>query len=122
MIHGGYTLTPDSLTVVAVNSRLSFTDTSLTAADGHYNGGKITWLTGDNSGLTFDVKRYQSVTDTVELYEPTPYAIQTGDTANIYQGCDKTLETCRDDFSNIVNFQGFSYLPGIKDLIGGNVA
>ena len=54
----GYSLTSDSVSVVAVNSRLSFTDTALTATDGYYNGGKIIWLTGDNSGLTFDVKRY----------------------------------------------------------------
>lgn len=117
----GYTLTSDSLTVTTVTSRLSFIDTALTAADSYYNGGKLVWLTGDNAGLTFDVKKYASATDTVDLYEPTPYAIQVGDTANIFRGCDKTFETCRDDFSNVDNFRGFNHLPGIKDLIGGNV-
>lgn len=118
----GYTLSADSLTVTTVVSRLAFIDVALSAADGHYNGGKITWLTGDNAGLTFDVKRYVASTDTVELYEPLPYSAQIGDTANIYRGCDKTFETCRDTFSNQDNFRGFNYLPGVKDLISGKVS
>ena len=81
----GYSLTADSCTVTTVNSRLSFIDSSLTAADDYYNGGKVTWLTGNNAGLTFDIKRYVSSSDTIELYEPTPYAIQVGDTCSLYR-------------------------------------
>jgi uncharacterized phage protein (TIGR02218 family) len=118
----GYSLTPDNVTVASVINSMSFADTSLTAADGSYNDGKITWSSGMNSGLTFDVKRYIAISSTIELYEPMPSPAQTGDTALIYRGCDKTLETCRDVFGNVVNFQGFPQLPGVKDLIGGSVA
>ena len=38
---------------------------------------------------------------------------------DLYRGCDKTFETCRDTFSNSVNFRGFPYIPGISDLISG---
>ena len=118
----GYSLSADSATVTVVNSDLSFTATSLTAADGAYNGGKVTFTTGAaNAGLTFDVKRYIAATDTVELYEPTPYTIVPTDPFDIYLGCDKTLETCRDTYSNVVNFRGFPHLPGVKEIVAGTV-
>ena len=117
----GYSLTADSATATVINNDLSFTATSLTAADAAYNGGKLTWTTGAaNDGLTFDVKRYVAATKTIELYEPTPYTIQASDPFDIYLGCDKTMETCRDTFSNIDNFRAFPHLPGIKEIVAGN--
>ena len=117
----GFSLSSDSVTVTTGGGALSFIDTGLTADDAYYNGGKITWLTGDNAGLTFDVKRYVAASDTVELFEPTPYTIAVGDTANIFRGCDRTFETCRDTFDNVENFRGFPHVPGVKDLISGKV-
>lgn len=117
-----YTLTADSCTVTAATSRLAFTDLSRTEADGHYNGGKLVWLTGANAGGTFDIKRYVAASDTIELYEPVQFDIQTGDTADLYRGCDKTIDTCVDVFSNGTNHQGNPYVPSEKDLISGNVA
>ena len=117
-----FALTPESTTVTLVNSNLSFVDTALVQTDARYNGGKLVWTSGLNVGLTFDVKRYQSAGTIVELYEPTPYEINIGDTADIYQGCDKTIDTCRDTFANIENFRGFPYLPGVRAILGGRVA
>lgn len=34
-----------------------------------------------------------------------------GETCTLYQGCDKTIETCRDKFNNVVNYFGFPYIP-----------
>jgi len=116
-----YVLTSDPLTVTAVNSNLSFVDIGLSATDGYYNSGRVEWLSGNNAGTVFDVKRYVELGDTVELYEPTPFPIEVGDTANIYQGCDKTIETCRDTFSNAANFKGFPNLPGVRAILGGTV-
>lgn len=117
----GYDLTADPCTVTAAVTRLAFIAVALSAADGHYNGGKGVWLTGSNAGNTFDIKRYVASTHMVELYEPVPFDIEAGDTAELYRGCDKTFETCRDVFSNQENHQGFRYLPGVKELIGGTV-
>ena len=118
----GYSLSADTGSVTTVVSRLSVQDSALTAADGHYNGGKVTFTSGGNNGLTADIKRYVAATDTVELFEPLPYDLQIGDTFNVYQGCDKTMETCRDTFSNLDNFRGFPHLPGVKDMVGGSVS
>ena len=115
-----YALTADALTVTTVNSDLSFDDVGLGNPNNFYNSGRIEWLTGANAGTVFDVKLYTS--PTVDLYEPTPYPIEVGDTANIYRGCDKTIETCRDTFANAVNFKGFPYLPGVRAILGGTVA
>ena len=52
----------------------------------------------------------------VELYEPMPSTIQTGDTGFIYQGCDKRYETCSTVFDNAINFRGFPHLPGLTEL------
>jgi uncharacterized phage protein (TIGR02218 family) len=41
-----------------------------------------------------------------------PRPIQAGDTFSITAGCDKRFETCRDRFSNVVNFGGFPHMPG----------
>ena len=117
----GLVITPEATTVTTVNSLLSFDDSALAEPDSIYNGGKIEWLTGNNAGTTFDVKRFTAGLNTVQLYEPVPYPIQVGDTANIYQGCDKTIETCRDIFANAVRFKGFPYLPGVRAVIGGTV-
>ena len=117
----GYTLVADSGTVTSVTpstAKRVFIDTSLTAADGHYDGGAVTWTSGPNSGRTMDVKTYTAAADTVELYEPMPDAIAAGHAYDITQGCDKVFSTCRDTFSNEVNFRGFPFVPGVSDLIG----
>jgi uncharacterized phage protein (TIGR02218 family) len=41
-----------------------------------------------------------------------PEAISVGDTFVVTAGCDKRFATCRDRFSNTVNFRGFPHIPG----------
>lgn len=118
----GYSLTPVSGEVdsVTVTNRV-FIDGSRTEADGYFNGGKLTFTSGLNYGRTMDVKRYVSASDTIELFEPMPDTVAPGDTFNIYQGCDKTAETCIATFDNIVNFRGLPYIPGVSNLVGNNL-
>lgn len=35
------------------------------------------------------------------------------------RSCDKRFETCRDVFSNTVNFRGFAHLPGMEVMLAG---
>ena len=39
-------------------------------------------------------------------------ALKDGDVFPIVAGCDKSTETCREKFSNLLNFQGFPFIPG----------
>ena len=48
----------------------------------------------------------------MELWQPLRADIRPGDTAKIEVGCDKRATTCREKFNNIINFQGFPFLPG----------
>jgi uncharacterized phage protein (TIGR02218 family) len=83
-------------------------------ASGWFSRGKIVWTSGANEGLAVEAKSH-SQTDTaarISLFLPVPDPIQVGDTFTITAGCDKRIETCRDKFSNVVNFGGFPHMPG----------
>lgn len=104
-------------TVTGVTDARRFADSGLGQSDGYFDFGLVTWVTGDNAGLAMEVKSY--TTGAVVLQLAMPYAIAVGDTFTISAGCDKTIATCRDRFSNAVNFRGEPYLPGIDQLSRG---
>lgn len=104
-----------TLTVSAVTDRRVFSHASSIQADGYFNQGIIEWLTGANTGLSLEVKTYAS--GQFELIQPMPYAIQTGNTFKAIRGCDRTFATCRDVFSNVINFRGEPHLPGIDQIL-----
>ena len=47
-----------------------------------------------------------------ELWQAMPQPIAPGDTFIVTAGCDKRFATCRDRFTNVVNFRGFPHIPG----------
>lgn len=75
---------------------------------GFYSGGKVTFTSGPNNGLSFSVKNHEG--QNVELYLPTSFPISVNDTFTISAGCDKTISTCKSKFNNIVNFGGFPHI------------
>jgi len=82
-------------------------------AGGHFSRGRLTFIGGDNAGLSVEVKRHGSAGGvTVELWQAMPHAVQPGDTFTVTAGCDKRFVTCRDRFANAVNFRGFPHIPG----------
>ena len=111
----GYTLTPIAFTITAASSNRIFTDSSLTQAADYFKHGIITVSTGNNAGFEMDVKEFS--TGVVELYEPMPNQFQVGDTGFISRGCNRTLDTCRDSFNNVINFRGFPHLPGLSEIL-----
>lgn len=108
-------------TVGAVTSAgRAWVDASLagTTAD-YYTYGVVTWLTGGNAGRRMEVKSYDKTTGAIELQQPMAVEVVTGDTYNIVPGCDKTLGTCTNRFSNAANFRGFAHIPG-PDFLTSN--
>lgn len=81
-----------------------------TEEDGWFAFGNLTWLSGDNAGLSNEVKGYAG--GTFSLLFPTAYPIQHGDQYQVYAGCDRFKDTCRDKFNNLDNFRGFDLIPG----------
>lgn len=103
-------------TITSVNDNQVFTDSGRSEADDYFNYGLLTWTSGNNNGLSMDVKDYDGTNDQFTLAEPMPFTVQVGDTYSVYRGCDKTKSTCKDVFNNLVNFRGFAEIPGI-DLL-----
>lgn len=83
----------------------------------YFQGGVLTWTSGLNAGLSFEVKNYYP--GYVYLMDAAPYPIQTADTYSMTAGCDLVLTTCISRFNNVVNFRGFPHVPGIDRMIAG---
>ena len=107
----------DSGSITNVNNQRSFSDSALSADDGYYNYGLVTFTSGNNNGLSMEVKRNQA--GEVELSLPMPYALAVSDNYTITAGCDKRFSTCVDVFSNALNFRGEPHVPGNDKLISG---
>jgi uncharacterized phage protein (TIGR02218 family) len=77
-----------------------------------FTGGKITFASGLNTGLTMEVKN-NPAENVFELYSQMPFAIAIGDTFIVSAGCAKRFtEDCKNKFNNVLNFRGFPHLPG----------
>lgn len=115
----------DSITVDTVTTATSlFAGTiSQTLASGYFSLGLLVWTSGNNNGLKMEIASSgaSGTTQTIRLTLPMPFAIEVGDTANIYAGCDKRLTTCHTKFNNALNFRGEPAKPG-ADWVNGYVA
>ncbi len=101
-------------TVQSVISNFEFAASGIDSfASGVFSRGKIAWISGDNAGLQVEIKIHsQGTPSRLSLFLPMPRPMQAGDAFTITAGCDKSLATCRDRFSNVVNFGGFPHMPG----------
>ena len=98
--------------VTGVTNRKVFTVT-ITAppADERIVKGKVTFLTGENTGFEMEVKAYAA--GAMTLYMAMPRDVAIGDTFDVEEGCDKTKPTCIGVFNNLNNRRA----PG--DLVPG---
>ena len=78
-------------------------------ADSYFDNGQIAFTSGANAGLVKAVRQYLGQQFTFN--SPLPFVPTAGDTFIAYPGCDKTQATCTTKFSNLVNFEGFPYVP-----------
>jgi len=111
----------DTGEVGAVSNRRIFTIVNVDPGDqaagrtaGYFQYGLLTFTSGNNSGLAFEVKAHVDLTGTkyIEFYVFAPYTIQAGDRFTVYAGCNKIWGTCKNQFFNQVNFGGFPFIPG----------
>lgn len=105
-----------SATVSSIVNKITFNITiAFNTASGYFAGGKLTWNTGQNSGVVIEIKNDTEVSPgnrSLEIFSEVPYTISVGDTMTITPGCDKSLTACREKFNNLVNFQGQPHVPG----------
>ncbi len=79
-----------------------------------YLYGRLRWVSGANAGLGHGIEHVDGAA--LRLAGELSSAVQPGDRATLYQGCDKYMATCRARFDNMLNYQGEPYLPG-NDLL-----
>lgn len=79
-----------------------------------FENGRLEVLNGAARGLTAMIKtdRTAGGVRTIELWQQIRLKIATGDRVRLQAGCDKRLVTCREKFSNQLNFRGFPHIPG----------
>lgn len=100
---GAMHLYPVALTTVAGNG-----------AEGLFSSGKLTFTSGPNIGLPFDIGSHTGSGAAVHLVlkGTTPFDIAPGDTFDATIGCPHTAKACHNIFDNLLNFRGFSLTPG----------
>lgn len=78
-------------------------------ADNWFRFGVIAVTSGENLGQSRYVLSH--IGSTIITDKPFWYDFSSGDTFNVWAGCDKLGTTCRDKFSNYENFAGFEFVP-----------
>lgn len=109
-------------TVAATLSGTRFTASGLDSFDGGwFTRGFLTWDSGNNAGQKMEVKLHTNAGGavTIGLWQTPAAGVAIGDAFTIRAGCDKQFTTCRDKFSNVVNFRGFPHIPGNNFVIRG---
>lgn len=82
---------------------------------GWFTGGRLTFSDGPNAGHAVEISYHfvsaGSGQTHVSLWQEPPEAVVSGGVVLLSPGCDKAFSTCRDRFSNHLNFRGFPHLP-----------
>ncbi|MFN3607094.1 MAG: DUF2163 domain-containing protein, partial [Cypionkella sp.] len=95
-------------------ARPSPTDDSAQPA-GFFQLGRFLVQTGAAAGLTGMIKEDSPDAGgarRVSLWQNLGAALNIGDTVQLEAGCARTAQTCKTKFGNLLNFQGFPYIPG----------
>lgn len=79
-----------------------------------FQRGLLEVLSGEGAGQRAMVKQDREIAlgREVTLWAALGVPLAVGDTVRLTAGCDKRMETCKNKFNNLVNFQGFPDIPG----------
>jgi uncharacterized phage protein (TIGR02218 family) len=108
----GVNLTPFTHTryVESVPSPYQVKPISLALPDGYFNNGELQITTGKNAGTRIKIAKWEA--GVFYLFSPPFFSLDVTDVVVAIAGCDKRLATCRDKFSNVLNFRGEPSIPG----------
>lgn len=110
----------DSGVVTSVADLRSFTASALAGSADYYAFGEVLWTSGANVEARMEVSTH-ATGGVLELVLEMPHEIEVGDAFTIVPGCDRSKSTCIAKYDNLVNFRGFSFIPGQDKtlLVGG---
>lgn len=87
----------------------------LTTTNGYFDDGIMTFTSGPNSGLSFQIKSWDGITLYLDLPLFAPPTDE--DTFTISPGCAHTVFDCANKFNNIDNHRGFPTIPGQDSIL-----
>lgn len=84
-----------------------------------FERGRCDMLDGQAAGLGGAIKidRPEGALRRIELWDRLRSEITPGDRLRLTAGCDKSMDTCRFKFTNLLNFQGFPDIPGTDWMV-----
>ena len=84
------------------------------ADDARYRFGRLRFLSGPNCGTMHDIADGQG--DRIWLTAVPALPVDAGARVMLWEGCDRSIDSCAARFGNAVNFRGEPHLPG-NDLL-----
>lgn len=81
---------------------------------GWFTHGRVTGVSGAAEGLVALIRldRLVGAARQITLWDALRAPLATGDLFRLEAGCDKQANTCRNKFTNFLNFRGFPHIPG----------
>lgn len=87
------------------------TGSSITVLDlSGYEDGWFTLGSVEVNGETIGIRRHEG--EVLELWREPDVDINPTDSITVIAGCKQDADTCASKFNNILNFQGFNFMPG----------
>ena len=97
--------------VTSITDQKKFIASGLSQTENYFKAGEVVWTSGANIGLRGEIRDHKSG-GIITMILPFNNPIAVGDNFQIITGCDKSIGTCKQKFSNIANFRGFPSVPG----------
>lgn len=92
--------------------KVTFVAHDVLAVPTHVGRWRLRWTSGDNtSNRLYQLEAINTVSGQITLTEPLPFVIRSGDEFDIRPDCDKLFSTCRDIYSNELDFKGENLIP-----------
>jgi uncharacterized phage protein (TIGR02218 family) len=113
LLQPGYSVETPVLNVDSNQTTLTFAGLD-SYDDSWFSGGKLEVLSGAGVGLVGVIKsdRRLGPNREIVLWQSIRADLRPTDRVRLQAGCDKRLSTCREKFTNVLNFRGFPHIPG----------
>lgn len=85
--------------------------TALAQADDYFTLGRFRWLTGANAGRSGGVRLHRNLNGAMWFSKGWPDTVTSGDTFEVWPGCNKLRSTCVSKYNNLGSFRGFPFVP-----------
>lgn len=104
--------------VLSAQTRGAFTATiSGDGAGRQWENGTVRWTSGRNTGQSCEIKSLDIPGGGVVLWSAASYGPEAGDTFDLLPGCDLAKTGGCTLYANVINFGGFSDVPGQDSLL-----